>query len=147
MYRHRLRQTATNHVRDSTLLSVPSKSSVKYRGRCPRCPNRSAGKERASLHCHPPHRLVRNGTGGVQRVHVKVSTLREISGRAIYEVRMVVPYENRAYRFLCKPCARVYVRKRRELNGPTEFGHKVGLKASAKPCVRLHRAVEPPGQP
>ena len=48
MYRHRLRQTATNHVRDSTLLSVPSKSSVKYRGRRPRCPNRSAGKERAS---------------------------------------------------------------------------------------------------
>ena len=44
------------------------------------------------------------------------------------EVRMAVHFERGIYRFLCLNCDRDYTRKRRELYGPTEFGHKLGLK-------------------
>lgn len=40
---------------------------------------------------------------------------------------MAVHFENGRYRVMCIPCDRVYVPKRRELYGKTEFGHSIGL--------------------
>lgn len=56
------------------------------------------------------------------------SWLREIGALGDNGMTMIVHNENGAYRFMCKPCDRVYVRKRSELYGPTEFGHRIGLK-------------------
>jgi hypothetical protein len=38
-------------------------------------------------------------------------------------VKMYCHMENGLYRFLCKDCDKIYTPKRRELYGPTEFGH------------------------
>lgn len=44
------------------------------------------------------------------------------------QATMQVHYESGIYRFMCKACSREYVRKRAELYGPTEFGHRIGIK-------------------
>lgn len=40
---------------------------------------------------------------------------------------MPVHFENGKYRVMCIPCNAVYVRKRSELYGETEFGRSIGL--------------------
>lgn len=47
--------------------------------------------------------------------------------RARGEDRMVCHIEAGHYRMMCRSCDRVYVPKRRELYGPTEFGRQRGL--------------------
>lgn len=41
--------------------------------------------------------------------------------------RMAMHYENGKYRAMCTACDMVYVPKRRDLYGKTEFGHALGL--------------------
>jgi hypothetical protein len=36
--------------------------------------------------------------------------------------------ENGVYRMMCLACDAKYVKKRKELYGPTEFGYKAGLR-------------------
>ena len=40
---------------------------------------------------------------------------------------MAVHYEGGKYRVMCLPCDAVYVLKRRDLYGGTEFAHSIGL--------------------
>lgn len=47
--------------------------------------------------------------------------------RARGEVKMVCHMENGRYRMMCLACDAIYVRKRKELYGPTEFGYRNGL--------------------
>ena len=48
--------------------------------------------------------------------------------RWIGQNRMVCHMENGLYRMMCLACDARYVKKRKELYGPTEFGYKTGLK-------------------
>jgi hypothetical protein len=40
---------------------------------------------------------------------------------------LAVHYENGKYRVMCLPCDAIYVTKRRDLYGGTEFAHQIGL--------------------
>jgi len=42
-------------------------------------------------------------------------------------VRLVVHYEGGLYKCMCLPCSDVYIPKRRDLYGPTEYGWKKKL--------------------
>jgi hypothetical protein len=60
--------------------------------------------------------------------HLTYQQLRDRAGLGDNQsASMPVHYENGIYRFLCHACSAEYVRKRRELYGPTEFGHQLGL--------------------
>jgi hypothetical protein len=43
------------------------------------------------------------------------------------DLRMAVHFENGKYRLMCMACDRVYVPKRKELYGKTEYGRRLGL--------------------
>jgi hypothetical protein len=48
--------------------------------------------------------------------------------RARGENKMIIHMEAGRYKFMCPACNKVYLPKRKELYGPTEFGWKNGLK-------------------
>jgi hypothetical protein len=51
----------------------------------------------------------------------------KLQGKCGPQGEMAVHFENGKYRVLCLPCNRVYVPKRAELYGQTEFGKSQGL--------------------
>ena len=60
--------------------------------------------------------------------HTSYQALRDRAGLQPEDVAtMDCHNEDGIYRFMCRKCSRAYVRKRAELYGPTEFGHKLGL--------------------
>jgi hypothetical protein len=67
-----------------------------------------------------------NFLGQCSECGLKAAELR-VQKRCGTRGEMAVHFENGKYRAMCLPCNRVYVPKRRELYGGTEFGHTLNL--------------------
>lgn len=113
---------------------------IVIRERCPYCTKfrsprdliRQPGGVTICLDCEQRHleamRAMQTGNflGECSECGTKYDELK-LQGRCGPKGQMSVHFENGKYRVVCLVCDPIYVRKRRELYGQTEFGHSIGL--------------------